>query len=141
LVLKNPDENGWNEDRYWFVSRLIRHLISESLDYSGIYNDEDTSPRKTVERTFSLDRFTPYDIENYYRESSNDKTSERNADLPSFIRDNMGNVTSKNTGINYTVYPNGRLDEDWYFLGDIENPDWWDGLDEDTKREFVKYFG
>ena len=73
--------------------------------------------------------------------SSNDKTSERNADLPSFIRDNMGNVTSKNTGINYTVYPNGRLDEDWYFLGDIENQDWWDSLDDDVKREFVKYFG
>ena len=141
LILKNPDENGWNNDRYWYVSRLIRHLIRESLDYSGIYNDEDTSPRTTVERTFSLDRFTPYDIENYYRESSDDKTSERNADLPSFIRDNMGNVTSKNTGINYTVYPNGRLDEDWYFLGDIESEFWWDSLDDDTKREFVKYFG
>ena len=142
LVLKNPDENGWNEDRYWFVSRLIRHLISESLDYSGIYNDEDTSPRTTVERTFSLDRLIPSDIKQYYSEYINKETSERNAQLPSFIIDNMGNVTSKNTGINYTVFANGNIDEnDPFFLGDIENSDWWDGLDDDTKNEFVKYFG
>lgn len=142
LILKNPDENGWNYDRYWFVSRLIRHLIRESLDYSGIYNDEDSSPREEVANTFFLDRFAEYDSQKYYRELSNDKISERNAELPSFIRDNYGNVTSKKTGVNYTVFPNGNLDFDsWYFLGDIENQDWWDSLDDDTKREFVKYFG
>jgi hypothetical protein len=112
------------------------------LDYSGIYNDEDTSPRTTVERTFSLDRLIPSDIKQYYSEYINKETSERNAQLPSFIIDNMGNVTSKNTGINYTVFANGNIDEnDPFFLGDIENSDWWDGLDDDTKNEFVKYFG
>jgi hypothetical protein len=142
LVVKNPDENGWNEDRYWFVSRLIRHLISESLDYSGIYNDEDTFPRKKVVSTFLLDRLIPSDIKQYYSEYINKETSERNAQLPSFIIDNYGNVTSKKLGVNYNLAPNGRiLDEEWYFLGDIENPDWWDELDNDTKREFVKYFG
>jgi hypothetical protein len=54
----------------------------------------------------------------------------------------MGNVTSKKLGVNYNIAPNGRiLDDEWYFLGDIENPDWWDSLDDDVKREFVKYFG
>ncbi len=142
LVVKNPDENGWNENRYWFVSRLIRHLIHESLDYSGIYNDEDTFPYKKFVNTFLLQSLIPSDIKQYYSECINKETFELNAELPSFIRDNMGNVTSKKLGVNYTLAPNGRiLDEEWYFLGDIENQDWWDELDEDTKREFVKYFG
>ena len=142
LVVKNPNEDGWNDDRYWFVSRLIRHLMSESLDYSGIYNDEDTSPHKKVVSTFLLDRLIPSDIKQYYSEYINKETSELNAELPSFIRDNYGNVTSKKLGVNYNLAPNGRiLDDEWYFLGDIENPDWWDSLDDDVKREFVKYFG
>ena len=112
------------------------------MDYSGIYNDEDSSPREEVANTFFLDRFTEYDSQKYYRELSNDKISERNAELPSFIRDNYGNVTSKKLGVNYNLAPDGRiLDDEWYFLGDIENPDWWDSLDDDVKREFVKYFG
>jgi len=142
LILKNPDENGWNYDRYWFVSRLIRHLMSESLDYSGIYNDEDTFPHKKVVSTFLLDRLIPSDIKQYYSEYINKETSERNAQLPSFIIDNYGNVTSKKLAVNYNLAPDGRiLDDEWYFLGDIENPDWWDSLDDDVKREFVKYFG
>jgi hypothetical protein len=142
LILKNPDENGWNYNRYWFVSRLIRHLMSESLDYSGIYNDEDTFPHKKVVSTFLLDRLIPSDIRQYNSEYINKETSELNAQLPSFIRDNYGNITSKKLGVNYNLAPNGRiLDEEWYFLGDIENQDWWDSLDDDTKREFVKYFG
>jgi len=142
LILKNPDENGWNYNRYWFVSRLIRHLIRESLDYSGIYNDEDTFPHKKVVSTFLLDRLIPSDIRQYNSEYINKETSERNAQLPSFIRDNYGNVTSKKLAVNYNLAPDGRiLDDEWYFLGDIENPDWWDSLDDDVKREFVKYFG
>jgi hypothetical protein len=116
--------------------------MSESLDYSGIYNDEDTSPHKKVVSTFLLDRLIPSDIKQYYSEYINKETSERNAELPSFIRDNYGNITSKKLGVNYNLAPNGRiLDDEWYFLGDIENQDWWDELDNYTKTEFVKYFG
>jgi hypothetical protein len=149
FVLKNPNEDGWNEDRYWFINKVVKSILMEVLDYTGIYGN-DTFPHKVMSTSYDdnnnssrgPDQFAPYDIENYYRESFNDKTSERNADLPSFIRDNMGNVTSKKSGINYTVFANGNIDEnDPFFLGDIENSDWWDGLDDDTKNEFVKYFG
>ena len=67
---------------------------------------------------------------------------ERNATLPSFIIDNHGGVTSKLSGINYNVLLNGSIDDDnYFFFEDIENSDWWDGLDNDTKNDFVKYFG
>ena len=44
--------------------------------------------------------------------------------------------------INYNVLLNGSIDDDnYFFFEDIENSDWWDGLDNDTKNDFVKYFG
>jgi hypothetical protein len=62
--------------------------------------------------------------------------------LPSFIIDDYGGITSKLSGINYNVLLNGTIDDDnYFFLGDIENSDWWDGLDNDIKNEFIKYFG
>ena len=80
------------------------------------------------------DQFVDSDIRTY--------NSEFGTNLPSFILDNYGNIISKKSGINYTVFANGNIDEnDPFFLGDIENSDWWDGLDDDIKNEFVKYFG
>jgi hypothetical protein len=151
FVLKNPNEDGWNEDRYWFINKVVKSILMEVLDYTGIYGN-DTFPHKVMSTSYDddfykfqsrgPDQFVTSDTQSYEKESTNKKTLERNANLPSFILDNHGGVTSKLSGINYTVFANGNIDEnDPFFLGDIENSDWWDGLDDDTKNEFVKYFG
>ena len=141
FVLKNPNEDGWNENRYWSLSTLIRRTLTEALDYSGIYgNDEFKILTSDNNNIYNL--FTTYDKVSYGAESKNKDTSERNTNLPSFIIDNHGGITSKLSGINYNVLLNGTIDDDnYFFLGDIENSDWWDGLDNDTKNDFVKYFG
>jgi hypothetical protein len=143
FVLKNPNEDGWNEDRYWFINKVVKSTLMEVLDYTGIYGN-DTFPHKVMSTSYDdnnsnlqsrgPDQFVDSDIRTY--------NSEFGTNLPSFILDNYGNITSKKSGINYTVFANGNIDEnDPFFLGDIENSDWWDGLDDDTKNEFVKYFG
>ena len=141
FVLKNPNEDGWNENRYWSLSTLIRRTLTEALDYSGIYgNDEFKILTSDNNNIYNL--FTTYDKVSYGAESKNKDTSERNTNLPSFIIDNHGGITSKLSGINYNVLLNGSIDDDNYFLfEDIENSDWWDMLDNDTKNDFVKYFG
>lgn len=141
FVLKNPNEDGWNENRYWSLSTLIRNTLTEALDYSGIYgNNEFKILTSNNINIYNL--FTTYDKVSYGAESKNKDTLERNTNLPSFIIDNHGGVTSKLSGINYNVLLNGSIDDDMYFfLGDIENSDWWDGLDNDTKNDFIKYFG
>jgi hypothetical protein len=143
FVLKNPNEDGWNEDRYWFINKVVKSTLMEVLDYTGIYGN-DTFPHKVMSTSYDdnnsnlqsrgPDQFVDSDIRTY--------NSEFGTNLPSFILDNYGNIISKKSGINYTVFANGNIDEnDPFFLGDIENSDWWDGLDDDTKNEFVKYFG
>jgi hypothetical protein len=143
FVLKNPNEDGWNEDRYWFINKVVKSILMEVLDYTGIYGN-DTFPHKVMSTSYDdnnsnlqsrgPDQFVDSDIRTY--------NSEFGTNLPSFILDNYGNIISKKSGINYTVFANGNIDEnDPFFLGDIENSDWWDGLDDDTKNEFVKYFG
>lgn len=141
FVLKNPNEDGWNENRYWSLSTLIRRTLTEALDYSGIYgNDEFKILTSDNNNIYNL--FTTYDKVSYGAESKNKDTSERNTNLPSFIIDNHGGITSKLSGINYNVLLNGSIDDDnYFFFEDIENSDWWDGLDNDTKNDFVKYFG
>jgi len=141
FVLKNPNEDGWNENRYWSLSTLIRRTLTEALDYSGIYgNDEFKILTSDNNNIYNL--FTTYDKVSYGAESKNKDTLERNTNLPSFIIDNHGGVTSKLSGINYNVLLNGSIDDDnYFFFEDIENSDWWDGLDNDTKNDFVKYFG
>ena len=143
FVLKNPNEDGWNEDRYWFINKVDKSILMEVLDYTGIYGN-DTFPHKVMSTSYDdnnsnlqsrgPDQFVDSDIRTY--------NSEFGTNLPSFILDNYGNIISKKSGINYTVFANGNIDEnDPFFLGDIENSDWWDSLDDDTKNEFVKYFG
>ena len=141
FVLKNPNEDGWNENRYWSLSTLIRRTLTEALDYSGIYgNDEFKILTSDNNNIYNL--FATYDKVSYGAESKNKDTSERNTNLPSFIIDNHGGVTSKLSGINYNVLLNGSIDDDnYFFFEDIENSDWWDMLDNDTKNDFVKYFG
>ena len=141
FVLKNPNEDGWNENRYWSLSTLIRRTLTEALDYSGIYgNDEFKILTSDNNNIYNL--FTTYDKVSYGAESKNKDTLERNTNLPSFIIDNHGGITSKLSGINYNVLLNGSIDDDnYFFFEDIENSDWWDGLDNDTKNDFVKYFG
>ena len=141
FVLKNPNEDGWNENRYWSTSTLIRNTLTEALEYSGIYGTDEfkilTSDNNNI-----YNQFATYDKVSYGAESINKDTSERNATLPSFIIDNHGGVTSKLSGINYNVLLNGSIDDDnYFFFEDIENSDWWDGLDNYTKNDFVKYFG
>ena len=141
FVLKNPKEDGWNENRYWSTSTLIRNTLTEALEYSGIYGTDEfkilTSDNNNI-----YNQFATYDKVSYGAESINKDTSERNATLPSFIIDNHGGVTSKLSGINYNVLLNGSIDDDnYFFFEDIENSDWWDMLDNDTKNDFVKYFG
>lgn len=141
FVLKNPNEDGWNENRYWSTSTLIRNILTEALEYSGIYGTDEfkilTSDNNNI-----YNQFATYDKVSYGTESKNKDTSERNTNLPSFIIDNHGGVTSKLSGINYNVLLNGSIDDDnYFFFEDIENSDWWDMLDNDTKNDFVKYFG
>jgi hypothetical protein len=135
FVLKNPNEDGWNEDRYWFINKVVKSILMEVLDYTGIYgNDNDFYKFQSRFQSRGPDQFVDSDIRTY--------NSEFGTNLPSFILDNYGNIISKKSGINYTVFANGNIDEnDFFFLGDIENSDWWDGLDDDIKNEFVKYFG
>lgn len=141
FVLKNPNEDGWNENRYWSLSTLIRRTLTEALEYSGIYGNNEFKIL-TSDNINIYNLFTTYDEVTYGAESKNKDTLERNATLPSFIIDNHGGVTSKLSGINYNVLLNGSIDDNMYFfLADIENSDWWDGLDNDTKNDFIKYFG
>jgi hypothetical protein len=139
FVLKNPNEDGWNENRYLSLSTLIRNTLTEALEYSGIYG---TNEFKILTSNNIYNQFVTYDKVSYETESKNKDTLERNTNLPSFIIDDYGGITSKLSGINYNVLLNGTIDDDnYFFLGDIENSDWWDGLDNDIKNEFIKYFG
>lgn len=141
FVLKNPNEDGWNENRYWSLSTLIRNILTEALEYSGIYGNNEFKI-STSDNINTYSRFATYDKVSYEAESKNKDTLELNATLPSFIRDDYGGVTSKLSGINYNILLNGSIDDDMcFFLGDIENSDWWDGLDNGTKNDFIKYFG
>lgn len=145
FVLKNPNEDGWNENRYWSLSDVIRNTLTEALEYSGIYGTDGFKILSSDNNNIWHDnysRFATYDKVTYGAESKNKDTSERNTNLPSFIIDDYGGITSKLSGINYNVLLNGSIDDDnYFFLGDIENSDWWDGLDNDTKNDFIKYFG
>ena len=147
FVLKNPNEDGWNENRYLSLSTLIRNTLTEALEYSGIYGIDELfinliDEFKILTSNNIYNQFVTYDKVSYEAESKNKDTLERNTNLPSFIIDDYGGITSKLSGINYNVLLNGTIDDDnYFFLGDIENSDWWDGLDNDIKNEFIKYFG
>lgn len=147
FVLKNPNEDGWNENRYLSLSTLIRNTLTEALEYSGIYGIDELfinliDEFKILTSNNIYNQFVTYDKVSYEAESKNKDTLERNTNLPSFIIDDYGGITSKLSGINYNVLLNGTIDDDnYFFLGDIENSYWWDGLDNDTKNDFIKYFG
>jgi hypothetical protein len=51
-------------------------------------------------------------------------------------------ATSKRSGISYPVFSNGNLDIDGaYHLSDIEEMEWWEGLDDDDKEDLYIAFG
>ena len=85
FVLKNPNEDGWNEDRYWLINKVVKSILMEVLDYTGIYGN-DTFPHKVMSTSYDdnnsnlqsrgPDQFVDSDIRTY--------NSEFGTNLPSF---------------------------------------------------------
>jgi len=145
FVVRNQDESGWNENRYWSVFDLVHKIYKELIDLLG-YNYHSTGER--IQNSLDPNRpniyssFERRDLAKWKSESTNDDGDR----VPprSFILDNMSGAISKISGISYPIRDNWTIDisdEFPFFLGDIESPDWWDELDDETLRELENTFG
>jgi len=145
FVVRNQDESGWNENRYWSVFDLVHKIYKELIDLLG-YNYHSTGER--IQNSLDPNRpniyssFERRDLAKWKSESTNDDGDR----VPprSFILDNMSGAISKISGISYPIRDNWTIDisdEFPFFLGDIESPDWWDELSEYTLWQLENTFG
>ena len=145
FVVRNQDESGWNENRYWSVFDLVHKIYKELIDLLG-YNYHSTGER--IQNSLDPNRpniysaFERRDFAKWKSESTNDDGDR----VPprSFILDNMSGAISKISGISYPIRDNWTIDisdEFPFFLGDIESPDWWDELSEYTLWQLENTFG
>lgn len=145
FVVRNQDVSGWNENRYWSVFDLVHKIYNELIDllgYKSYHTGENMQNSLDPNRPNIYTAFERRDIAKWNSESTNDDGDR----VPprSFILDNMGGAISKISGISYQIKANWTInygDDYPFFLGDIESPDWWDELDDDTLRELENTFG
>ena len=143
-IVKNPNSDGWDPERYLDPKRMVKSMLWQAIKYIGgatgfnvtmRFNDSVSSESVYQERNTSKD-WTDF------KEDTKTKDGEKKPPTKFILTHGGAYATSKRSGISYPVFFNGNLDIDGGFhLSDIEEPDWWESLDEDDKEELYSVFG
>jgi len=143
-IVRNPNSDGWDPERYLDPKRMVKSMLWQAIKYIGgatdfnvtmRFNDSVSSESVYQERNTSKD-WTDF------KEDTKTKDGEKKPPTKFILTHGGAYATSKRSGISYPVFLNGNLDIDGGFhLSDIEEPDWWESLDEDDKEELYSVFG
>ena len=143
-IVKNPNSDEWDTERYLDPKRMIKKMLWETLKYIGGISD--SSLLIKFNNSISNESvYSPSNTNKDWAEFKKDTMTKDGEPKPptKFILTHGGAyATSKRSGISYPVFSNGNLDIDGaYHLSDIEEMEWWEGLDDDDKEDLYIAFG
>ena len=143
-IVKNPNSDEWDTERYLDPKRMIKKMLWEALKYIGGISD--SSLLIKFNNSISNESvYSPSNTNKDWAEFKKDTMTKDGEPKPptKFILTHGGAyATSKRSGISYPVFTNGNLDIDGaYHLSDIEEMEWWEGLDDDDKEDLYVAFG
>ena len=143
-IVKNPNSDEWDTERYLDPKRMIKKMLWEALKYIGGISD--SSLLIKFNNSISNESvYSPSNTNKDWAEFKKDTMTKDGEPKPptKFILTHGGAyATSKRSGISYPVFSNGNLDIDGaYHLSDIEEMEWWEGLDDDDKEDLYIAFG
>jgi hypothetical protein len=143
-IVKNPNSDEWDTERYLDPKRMVKKMLWETLKYIGGISD--SSLLIKFNNSISNESvYAPSNTNKDWAEFKKDTTTKDGEPKPptKFILTHGGAyATSKRSGISYPVFTNGNLDIDGaYHLSDIEEMEWWEGLDDDDKEDLYIAFG
>lgn len=143
-IVKNPNSDEWDTERYLDPKRMIKKMLWEALKYIGGISD--SSLLIKFNNSISNESvYSPSNTNKDWAEFKKDTMTKDGEPKPptKFILTHGGAyATSKRSGISYPVFSNGNLDIDGaYHLSDIEEMEWWEGLDDDDKEDLYVAFG
>jgi hypothetical protein len=143
-IVKNPNSDEWDTERYLDPKRMIKKMLWEALKYIGGISD--SSLLIKFNNSISNESvYSPSNTNKDWAEFKKDTMTKDGEPKPptKFILTHGGAyATSKRSGISYPVFTNGNLDIDGaYHLSDIEEMEWWEGLDDDDKEDLYIAFG
>jgi hypothetical protein len=143
-IVKNPNSDEWDTERYLDPKRMVKKMLWETLKYIGGISD--SSLLIKFNNSISNESvYSPSNTNKDWAEFKKDTMTKDGEPKPptKFILTHGGAyATSKRSGISYPVFTNGNLDIDGaYHLSDIEEMEWWEGLDDDDKEDLYVAFG
>jgi hypothetical protein len=143
-IVKNPNSDEWDTERYLDPKRMIKKMLWEALKYIGGISD--SSLLIKFNNSISNESvYSPSNTNKDWAEFKKDTMTKDGEPKPptKFILTHGGAYAiSKRSGISYPVFSNGNLDIDGaYHLSDIEEMEWWEGLDDDDKEDLYIAFG
>jgi hypothetical protein len=143
-IVKNPNSDEWDTERYLDPKRMVKKMLWETLKYIGGISD--SSLLIKFNNSISNESvYSPSNTNKDWAEFKKDTMTKDGEPKPptKFILTHGGAyATSKRSGISYPVFSNGNLDIDGaYHLSDIEEMEWWEGLDDDDKEDLYIAFG
>jgi hypothetical protein len=145
-IVKNPNSDGWDTERYLDPKRMVKSMLWQALKYIGGVSSTADSVSMRFNDSSSTD--SVYQGSNTskdwtdFKQDTKTKDGETKPPTKFILTHGGAYATSKRSGISYPVFTNGNLDIDGaYHLSDIEEPDWWESLDEDDKEELYSVFG
>ena len=143
-IVKNPNSDEWDTERYLDPKRMVKKMLWETLKYIGGISD--SSLLIKFNNSISNESvYSPSNTNKDWAEFKKDTTTKDGEPKPptKFILTHGGAYSiSKRSGISYPVFSNGNLDIDGaYHLSDIEEMEWWEGLDDDDKEDLYIAFG
>jgi hypothetical protein len=143
-IVKNPNSDEWDTERYLDPKRMVKKMLWEALKYIGGISD--SSLLIKFNNSISNESvYSPSNTNKDWAEFKKDTMTKDGEPKPptKFILTHGGAyATSKRSGISYPVFTNGNLDIDGaYHLSDIEEMEWWEGLDDDDKEDLYVAFG
>lgn len=143
-IVRNPNSDGWDPERYLDPKRMIKTMLWQAIKYIGGATDFNVTMRfndSVSSESVYQERNTSKDWSDF-KEDTKTKDGEKKPPTKFILTHGGAYATSKRSGISYPVFLNGNLDIDGGFhLSDIEEPDWWESLDEDDKEELYSVFG
>ena len=143
-IVKNPNSDEWDTERYLDPKRMVKKMLWETLKYIGGISD--SSLLIKFNNSISNESvYSPSNTNKDWAEFKKDTMTKDGEPKPptKFILTHGGAYAiSKRSGISYPVFSNGNLDIDGaYHLSDIEEMEWWEGLDDDDKEDLYVAFG
>jgi hypothetical protein len=143
-IVKNPNSDEWDTERYLDPKRMVKKMLWETLKYIGGISD--SSLLIKFNNSISNESvYSPSNTNKDWAEFKKDTMTKDGEPKPptKFILTHGGAYAiSKRSGISYPVFSNGNLDIDGaYHLSDIEEMEWWEGLDDDDKEDLYIAFG